>query len=362
MITVKARINITGKSKGNITGVDISPNGNNVSANGSALINKKGTSLGNPFILGRSILGKNAKYTKQLPYYMGSELANASGKFKSTYTIKVKGDNLVAVVIVFDKENSRHPNTVTVDGNIMTDDDPQFEIPLSGSSASHTIQISNWNTPNEPLIITGIYADIFIDIDKTNLVSFRSDIMDRENKDYPSYGIISNSANLDFADFDEQALDLIQQKILHSGITVTAWIENEEAGTQEQICEMEIRELTYENNNRQVQLTLKDNLEDMQNINVPSIDYDPRPDKSKPQTAEWYYKHLYNITVDLNKYNILPFDDLDDATKSVLTNTVIQYPILESGSLWDSWDKLCQLCLLHMYIDNNNIVTIKHSV
>ena len=360
MITVKARINITGTSKGNITGVDISPNGNNVSANGSALVNKKGTSLGNPFILGRSILGTNAKYTKQLPYYIGSELANASGNFKSTYTIQARGDNLAAIVIVFDKENHRHPNTVTVDGNIFIDDDPQFEIPLTETSSLHTIQISNWNTPNEPLIITGIYADINIEINNTNLVSFRSNIMDRESKDYPSYGIISNSANLDFADFDQSALDLIQQKILHSGITVTTWIENEEAGTTEQICEMEIRELTYENNNRQVQVTLKDNLESMQDINVPSIDYDPRYPQS--QTAEWYYRYLYNITVDLNKYNIIQFDDLDADTKSILTKTSIQYPLLESGSLWDSWDKLCQLCLLHMYIDNNNVVTIKYSV
>lgn len=360
MITVKARINITGTSKGNITGVDISPNGNNVSANGSALINKKGTSLGNPFILGRSILGTNAKYTKQLPYYMGSELANAGGNFKSTYTIQVSGSNLAAVVIVFDKENSRHPNTVTVDGKIFTDDDPQFEIPLTGSSASHTIQISNWNTPNEPLVITGIYADVNIEINNTNLVSFRSNIMDRETSDYPSYGIISNSANLNFADFDQQTLDLITQKVLHSGITVTAWLENEEENAKEQICEMEIRDLTYDNNNRQVQLTLKDNLEDWQDINVPSIDYDPRNPQS--QTAEWYYKKLYDITVGLKKYNILSFDELDRDTKEILSSVTIQYPLLESGNLWDSWDKLCQLCLLHMYIDSNNRVVVKYSI
>lgn len=361
MITVKARINISGSGRGTISSVNFSPSGNNISASGMSLINKKEIRRANPFILGKSILGRGATYVKTLSFFMGSVLSDANGNFKETYTVEISGKDLTAVIFVFDKENNYHPNTVSADGNILFDDDSQFEILLSNSAqTTHTIQISNWNAPYEPLIITGIYADIVIDIDTKNFVSFKSDLMDRESSSYPSYGIISNGASLDFADFDEQALDLIKQKILHSGITVTAWVENEEASTKEQLFEMEIRELTYDNNNKQVQLALKDNLEDMQNINVPAVEYDISSRESK--TAQWFYEYLFEKTNELGEYNILSFSELDEATKEILRTTVIEYPLLESENLWNSWDKLCQLCLLHMYIDKSNRVIISHGV
>lgn len=362
MLQIRARINISGTTQSaTITAVS-NLKGNNVSGVVNDVVNKVSVPLGNPFVLGRSVTGIKDVYYDRLPYYMGGQLADENGIFPEKYVITLTGKTVSNYIIAFDKENDRHPNTVTVDGNVIKDDTAQLELPLDSSKTTHTIEIENWNTPDYSLIITGLYAVKDLEITQKNLESFSSNIMDRQSAEYPTYGLISNSANLSFYDFDESALDLIITKVLHSGAKVSVWLGDDELLTNEEICEMEIRELSYDNNNRKVDITLKDNLEDMQNINVSSIDYDPRPDKSKPQTAKWYYENLYNITVGLNKYDILSFDELDEKTKSVLSQITIKYPILESGNLWDSWDKLCQLCLLHMYIDNENRVVVKYSI
>lgn len=357
MITIQARINITGNSSGTITSASNSLNGNNVSSDLTAVVNKKETPLGTPFILGRSILGKGDTYTKQLPYYMGAQLANSAGNFTNKYTITINGTDISSAVIVFDKENERYPKSLLVDGEIYVDDDPQIEIHFPNTSNSHTIEISNWNTPNEPLIITGIYADLNIDIGLNNLISFNSTIQDRDSSDYPTYGLISNTATLNFADLDEQTKDLITQKILHSGITVTVDLVNDTANNREQICKMEIRNLSYDNNNRSVSLSLKDNLEDLQSINFEGISYTPTV--SKPKTAKDIYNILYGATANLNKYDWQSYEDLDQDVKDRLNSITIRYPAMESSNLWDSWNKLCQLCLLHIYIDNDNKVMVK---
>lgn len=357
MITIQARINITGNSSGTITSASNSLKGNNVSSDLTAVVNKKETPLGRPFILGKSILGTGYTYTKQLPYYMGAQLAKYRGDFYDRYIISIDGTDISNAVIVFDKENNRHPNSVVVDGETRVDDDPQFEIVFPNTSSSHTIEISNWNTPDEPLIITAIYADLNIDIGLNNLISFNSTIQDRDSSDYPTYGLISNTATLNFADLDEQTKDLITQKILHSGITVTVDLVNDTANKHEQICQMEIRNLSYDNNNRSVSLSLKDNLEDLQSINFEGISYTPTV--STPKTAKEIYDILYEATKKLNKYQWQSYNELDEEVKDRLNSITIQYPTMESSNLWDSWNKLCQLCLLHIYIDNNNVVVVK---
>ena len=360
MLQIKARINISGTTQGaTITAVS-NLKGNNVSGVVNDVVNKVSVPLGNPFVLGRSVTGIKDVYYDKLPYYMGGQLADESGNFQEKYVITFTGKTVSNYIIAFDKENDRHPNTVTVDGVVLTDNTAQLELPLDSSKTTHTIEIDNWNTPDYPLIITGLYAVKDLEITQKNLESFSSNIMDRQNAEYPTYGLISNSANLSFYDFDESALDLIITKVLHSGVHVIVWLGDDETGVSEQICEMEIRELSYDNNNRKVDITMKDNLEDMQNINVSAINYDPRYPQS--QTGQWYYEYLYNITVGLNKYNILSFENLDAQTQNVFRKTNIEYPLLESGNLWDSWDKLCQLCLLHMYIDNENRVVVKYSI
>lgn len=353
MITLGARINLIDSGKvANIMPLNLA--GNNVSATPQSLVGKRNISVGNPFILGRSKLGSGFTYVKKLPYFLGNRLSDTNGKFPITYSLSIQGNNIASATIVFDKEHNGHPNSIVVDAaTTYVDDDAQYEIIFENPATFHNFRINNWNKPYSPLIITSIYADINIEIDRNNLLSFSSNIFDRATLDEPSYGIISNSANLDVSDLDEQILDLITQQILHSGITTEVWINNPDGDVglkQEKICLMETRELFYDTDNRTVQVSLKDNLEEWQQIEIEGINYYNEDGTAKePQTAKWYYEYLYSKTP--SKYNMLLVSYLDSDTIDILENTIIEYPVLESGKLWDSWQKLCELCLLHIYVN-----------
>lgn len=356
MITITARFNIS-ENGVTINSVTSNMDGINVSADINDIIGKKSVKIDNNlFILNSSKLDSGATYADNLPYFIGRELSNDNGDFVRPYTFTISGNAISEFIIEFDKENNAYPKSIIVDGETIYDDDPIWQINVT-SADTHTITINNWNKSNSSLIITNIYSDIDIEIDKNNLISFNSTVVDRANLQYPSYGVVANSANLTILDFDEQVLDLITQQILHSGIKVSVFLNNTYSGASEQVCVMEIRELTYDNDSRQVQVSLKDNLEELQEISVSAISYDPINGESK--TAKWFYEYLYNKTP--REYNFQTYDELDENVQNRLSRTTIQYPLLEESTLWDAWQKLCELCLLHIYTDHEGKTVCKYN-
>lgn len=358
MITIKARIKLS-KNGGTINSITSNAEGNNISSPMSSVLGKRSVTVQNPFILGVSILGSGATYyADTLPYFMGSQISNEYGVFAEPYTFTISGVNITQFIITFDTTHNAYPNSITVDGKTYTDDDAVWEIIVDRAS-THTITINNWNKLNSPLIITSIYADLNIEIDRNNLVSFESDISSEANVNQPTYGIISNPANIVFNDFNEQVLDLITKKLLHSGIAVTAYLDNDMANAQEAVANMFIQSLSYDNNNRQVNIALKDNLEEWQKIIISPLEIDVT--KIETQKAKYYYDYLYNKSLELTNVKMLSFNQLDSLTRSILNNTTITYPILDQGTLWDNWNKLCELCLLHIHINNEGIAVVQYN-
>lgn len=350
MITINAKIDIMRGKLANIKSSDSNIVGINVSPSIGSVIGKKMQPNIKPFMLGKSKLGAGNYYISQLPYIVGRELANENGEFTNSYTISITSYQILEqIIIVFDTINRTHPNSIIVDGKTYIDDDPQFEIVFREKKITHTITINNWNTPNTPLIITSIYANANIEIDRKTLLHYDSSIFDRSNINYPSYGIMSNGGSITLADYDEQILDLITQKILHSGISVEVFLTNTLTDKSEQLAKLSITELKYDNDNRSVDLQLKDSLEEWQELNVEAIYYNPA--KPTTQNCKWLYDYLYSKTP--QKYSMLSFIELDKETKNILTNTIIQYPLLESDNLWNEWDKLCQLCHLNIFVNES---------
>lgn len=354
MITITARINVS-ESGGTINSLTSNLSGNNISANINSVLGKKRVSVGNPFILNSSKLGSGATFKGNVPYFLGRQVSDNYGVFPQSYTINLSGSGIKQFVIAFDTENGAFPESILVDGETVYDDDPIWEINVSDAN-THTITISKWNKPNSPLIITAIYADINIDIDKNNLLSFNTDILNRGDIKYPSYGIISNSANLDVADLDEHILDLIRQRVLHSKISVEVWLNDSDSNSQEPICVMQTRELTYDNDNRKVQISLKDNLEEWQEIAVPAIYYDPVD--GEPLDGKRLYLDLSKATP--SKYNMLTFDELDGKTKGKIAETTFEYPVLDADTLWNEWQKFCEICKLYIYVDYRGKTVCKY--
>lgn len=358
MIKITATINI-GENGGALNTVASSQNGINVSSTLNEVIGKH-EQIQRPFILGRSRLGSGDCFTKKANFYIGRIASDRNGNFSSNYVIEVSGSDITLLTITFNKQKSEYPRSILIDGEAYYDDDPTWTIPLA-SAHTHTITISNWNKPNSPFVISSIYTNLSIELDDTNLLDFERTIMDRSDIKRPSFGIISNTGSLSFIDKNGEVKDYIAQQIINSQNVISAYLVNSETNAREQIAYFNTEQWSYNNSQSLVNVSLKDDLEEWQDINVPAVEYTPTV--STPKTAEWFYKYLWQFMQDsgLQKYKMLSFEELDSETKAVLSETTIQYPILESASLWAQWDKLCQLCFLHIYKRNDGRTVCKYS-
>lgn len=356
MLRITARINI-GDGGGNITEAEDYAL---YRANGASSLDEcigHHTQIQKPFFFGRSRLGGGQCYTKKANFYISKQVADSNGNFPRTYTFHIEGENLTQLIIIFNKRDNEFPKSINVDGDTFYDDDSQWTIPLTHGGISHSIFINNWNTPNSPLVISSIYADLSIDIDDTNLLDFERTIMSKDNYSQPSFGIISNSGSLSFIDKDGEVVDLVTQRLININSDISIYLYNTETDIKEQIGYFNTKQMSYNYSQQIFDITLKDDLDEWQSINVPAINYTPTV--STIQTAEWLYKKLYNLTP--TKYNMLSFDELDEATKTVLSGTTIQYPVLDSDNLWAEWTKLCELCFLNIYKDNSGRTVCKYS-
>jgi hypothetical protein len=355
---------LTGEN-GTLGGVFSNFGGNNISADISRVLGAKKQAT-NPFVIGASRLGDGATLSKGVDYFIGSQRSDETGVFQSPYEIVVSGSSITALTIAFDTANNRHPNSVFIDGVENADDDSIFTIGNLASSAQHNITISNWNAPNYPLVITGIYVSVTIEVDRRSLISIDSTIFDRGDTKLPSYGIISNTGSIEFNDLNGEIRDYAEQQLLTSDLKVSIFLTNTLTKTRQQVADFETQEWDYDKDNRSVSVSLKDDLVEWQDISVEEISFDPS--KNETKTFRWLYEHLWFLTSNRTyngiqgngNYNMLNFDELDEQTKDVLDNTYIKYPFLKSGSLWSSWEKLCVACQLHIYKNGRGIVVCRY--
>lgn len=348
MITLTATIDILSE-KGTLTDVTSNLLGNNISSNLSAILgNRKCGS--NPFIIGSNKLGDGSTFSDGEDYFIGSELSDDNGNFQTQYEIVISGTNISSLTIVFDDTNKRYPNSIIVDDKVYDDDDAVYTIMLSEAS-THTILINNWNKANSPLIITGIYVDISIAIDRNNILALEIEEKDRSSLTLPSFGIISNKGNISFNDIDGEMKDYAEMQLLKQGLIVKIYLNNTLKNLHKQIGEYITDVWDYDNYNRQVTVSITDNLEEWQDINISALEYYNLPFE---QTGEFIYNRLRDLTP--NKYAMLQFEELDNETKKILQQIKLVYPMINSGSLWSVWQKFCETFQCHIYTENGKII------
>lgn len=354
MITINAKINLIQNNRNELDYLSTNLSRNNISSELGAILGVKKETT-NPFILGASKLGNGSTFSGGVDYFIGNVLCDESGNFAETYSIEIYDnnnlvDNLNSITIAFDTTNNRHPKSIIVNGVEYFDDDAIYTI-IGIDSPKAIIEISNWNTPNYPIVISGIYLNIDIDINERNLISFDRGNPTRSDNKLPSYGIISSTGNIEFNDLNGEIKDYAEQLLLTSDLVVKIYLNNTLTRKSVQIGDFETEKWDYDNDNRVVNVTLKDDLEEWQDIQISGINYDPRePFKIIAEgRMSNVYKWLWDRTP--SKYKMLSYAELDEETKTILYDTKIAYPLLKDDTLWKQWEKLCQTCALYIYKD-----------
>ena len=282
------------------------------------------------------------------------------GTVGAVYEITVTTDKpTTSLTLTFDQENNYHPTSVEIDGATFPVRKAVFTTDHLPFGTEHKIRIYNWNSPRTKFFIYGISSHLidWTDIDYRTLISCDSTIFDRSDVGKPSWGIFSNTGNITFNDVHGIVEYFADQQLLASGVPVEFHLKNTLTGKTQKVGTFFTAKWNYDSDNREVSVLLKDDLEEWQDIEIAPVIYDPRTPISK--TFEWFYNYLWDKTN--SNYPMLSYDELDADTKKVLSKNEIQYPLLKAGTLWQQWNKLCTVCQLDIYKDENGIVVCRYN-
>jgi hypothetical protein len=184
-----------------------------------------------------------------------------------------------------------------------------------------------------------------ISLDKRNMLNIEQTIIDRDNINLPSFGIISNGGFIEFSDYDGRVLDYAESGDLNEGLKCAIFVNNTIRKIERQVALFETSQWNYDSNSKIVRVSIKDDLEEWQDIFVEGINYDARDLDAKP--LKYFYEYLYSKTPSL--YNMVAFNNLDTKTKEILESTFVKYPLLKGASLWQQWNKLCMVSQAHIF-------------
>lgn len=344
MITLTAKLEIVNNAT--ISSLSSDYPKNNISCEFSEVVTDKNkyVEVKNPFILGASKLGDGSTLENKVDYFIGLPF-NEETEY-GTFTVNATSGSLI---FEFDTRNNRFPNQVNV-GNTQTYIDNPISIIKSIENAPYAI--FGYNVEKYPIVISKIYTDLDIEINAKNIISLEGSIFSRGDNKLPSYGIISNSGRLEFNDHDRKVLEYIKNNKLKKVTTKLYLINTLVKDFKTNVGTYYSDKLEYDNDNRKISQTFIDDLEEWQDIQVQGFSCNPLKPYQVLQNGSMQdlYNYLKGHTP--SKYNMLSFDNLDGETKEILSNTFLEYPYLQSGSLWEQWNKLCQICQLYIYKNN----------
>jgi hypothetical protein len=188
-------------------------------------------------------------------------------------------------------------------------------------------------------------------LNKKNIISIDQNIIDRSDIKKPSWGIVSNSGIIEFADNDKdlQVEDLVEALKLTNKAKVNISLENTIAKSKNTVGEFWASSWNYDGIAHIVTLTIKDDLEEWQEIQTEILPV------QVALTGTEIYEYLKSITP--NKW---VFADLDEVTQNTLDKYYIYFPYLNRASLWRQWEKLCEACGLNIFKNKENKVVVSY--
>ena len=340
---------------------------NNVSSSLGTIKDKKQGANPLFFLSGKNIDGTINKASsldgsatfspKQLPYYIGGYATGPATEF----VVTAQDGGFSGLGIDFDKARGQYPpeikvatwNAETGDYNAeytVSENDAEYHL-LFDETSKVKVKIEKWNTKGFPIVITGIYASLALDLDYRSLRNVSHKIIDRSDITMPSYGIMSNSGSFEFKDIDKEVKEYAEERLFRANMLVEFFISNTATQKTQKIGEAVTSKWNYDNNNYVVSVSLKDDIENWQDI---QIDMQAYYLDENMQTMLDVYNSLKAITP-----NDYVFAELSTATKTYLQSISIgENAYIESGSLWSAWDKFGKANGLHIYKNKQGEVVV----
>lgn len=325
----------------------------------------------NPFIIGVSKLGDGSTFCDKVDYYIGKS-SNSSGTFDNDYKfeIEIKTDESY-VIIDFDTVNNRHPNTLIVkakkvNDNVITCNNSSIVIPLSGSSDNtYTIVIDTWNTPNYPIVISGIYTNVELTFDKTNISDCDFSRTFKGTDYIASYGLISNNGSITIQDRNGIVLDLLTNNALKEKSNAKIIISLKNSLAKNKYCKIAtfyINHINYNKLNNECTISFYDKLSILQSSSFslyvnPFNFYETIKNGKVSEIYDYIVENYNEILLNNYGFEMVKFSNLDKKTQDIMSNIIISIPFLKEDTFWNNLSKISQVCGLYFYMDVDNNLT-----
>lgn len=190
----------------------------------------------------------------------------------------------------------------------------------------------------------GDYIVVDVDFDKRNLISLESGISSRGDTENPRGGIISNAGSISFRDTNFRFRNYAIAGLLKDGIKTEIFLGNSLKNTRSLVGTYYTSDWDYDNENHTVSVSLKDDLEEWQDIQVEELKL------QSEMTISGILDYLKGKT---------PSKFVFEETPVLISlSTICKFPYLESGSLWAQWEKICEIAQLCIYKNEENNVVI----
>lgn len=202
----------------------------------------------------------------------------------------------------------------------------------------------------------------YFKITKDALLSLNFESARQSDFERPSFGIISKTGTISFVDKDSVVKNNLQWLTTNKKFVIYVFLKNTKTDTYRKVGEYTTNKWRYNQNSNIVEVDFADTLQEWQDRNVDELPVDLTSVTTKDcVTIYTYLRETLKRPLETNGkityyylYGLDDISDLDEKTQDILNNTIIKYPILKSGSLWENFEKLCQVCGLHIYSENGS--------
>lgn len=177
-------------------------------------------------------------------------------------------------------------------------------------------------------------------INKRVMLSLECETRDRSDIDKPSFGVISNGGSLSFNDGYSQFLILINSGFLSGGEEIKIFLENTITRQRKKVGVYYAENWGYDNENKTVSVSFKDNLEKLQDARSLKIEMS---ENDTPMALSSIYGKIY-FPSDIA---MSPSSQASIIMGKMKSSTLYK----DQGNLWSDLKKISDICGFHVYND-----------
>jgi hypothetical protein len=308
--------------------------------------------------------GANTQLVEQYGYngYMFGAVPESK---QLTVTLEVVGKYIDSIIVYGDRTANQFPTKAYRDGNpndIIYSDDPVWAIRFGQQSTSHTITFLEWNRADYNACIT-YFAELKneLTLDKSWIKSLESLSQSTGQSKDIHYGVIASSGNIDVLDVDGEIRDYLQDGIMANNNLPVIIKAN---GKEVQSHILKDADYYISGNSKIFNSSLYNKLSLWSSIEFNG--YDNKVEEIDAYTLlVWLIKTYYSDddTLFENMFNgkVSKYSNGGEIVgiKEYMQSVIIPNPYLEKSSLLDAVNKICQICQLWIYEDDNGNIKIE---